>query len=152
MSVLMVGIGGLVGYPNREQCNDGGNQIERGVSCFGEDSQATGCNAYHHFENSNGHRSQHGVARDRTLFLAHGPRAVDGRRYRHIVIISVGWFAAKLHLWARSHFPTSDSSSEVCCQPRLAPLSVLGFLTSLNLSGGIIMVCRGAVCLLLGAL
>src|SRR5947207_13444607 len=122
MSVLMVGIGRLVGYTNREQCNDGGNQIEGGVSCFGEDSQATGCNAYHHFENRNGHRGQHGVARDRTLLLAHGPRAVDGRCSRHIGIISVGWFAAKCFCGPVFPSPTSDSSSEVCCEPRFAPL------------------------------
>src|SRR5882672_11398482 len=99
MSVLMVRIGGLVGYPNREQCNDGGNQIECRVGCFGENPQATGGNSYHDFENRNGHRGQHGVAGDRTLFLPHGARTVDGRRSSHIGIISVRWFAAKSLLW-----------------------------------------------------
>ena len=74
------------------------------MGCLGEDSKATGGNAYHHFENSNGHRRQHGVARDRTLFLAHGAWTVDGRSSRHIGIISVGWLAAKFVSWGSLSF------------------------------------------------
>src|ERR1700693_2340229 len=124
MSVLMVGVSRLVGYTNREQGDDGGDQIECGVGRLREDSQAAGCNADHYFKRSNGHRGQHGVAGDRTLFRAHGARTVDRRCSRHTGIISVRWFAAKLLLWAvltASH-PTPSKLREIRCKPSFAPL------------------------------
>src|SRR2546430_6446204 len=136
MSVLMIGVGGLVGYTNREQCNDGGNQIKCRVGRFGEDSQATRCDAYHYFESSDSHRRQHGVACDRTLFRAHGAWTVDGRRSRHTGIISVRWFAAKSLLWAvlTAPHPTPSKLREITCKPSFAPLCARIFLTPFELT------------------
>src|SRR6266550_599850 len=136
MSVLMVGVGRLVGHLNREKCNDGGNQIESGVGCLGKDSQATGCNAYDYFESSDGHCGQHGMTRDRTLFRAHGAWTVDGRRCRHTCIISVRWFAAKLLPWAvltASHL-TPSKLREIRCKSSFAPLCARIFLTLFELT------------------
>src|SRR6266478_2326111 len=136
MSVLVVGIGRLVGYANREQRNDGGDQVECGVGRLGEDSQAAGCNAYHHFEDSDGHRRQHGVACNRTLLRAHRARTVDRRCSSHTGIISVGWFAAKLLLWASGSrvLHLRIRAKRIAHKPSLAPLCARIFLTPFELT------------------
>ena len=83
MSVLMVGVGRLVGDSNRHQRDDCRDQIEHGVQGFGEYAQAAGGHAHHNLQSGNGQRRQHGVPCYVALFRAHGLRTVDDGRSGH---------------------------------------------------------------------
>ena len=86
--VLVIGVGRLVGNPDRHQRDDGGDQIERGVQGFRKNAQAAGGDAHHNFQSGDGERRQNGVSRHRALFGAHGVRTVDRWRSRHSGIIA----------------------------------------------------------------
>ena len=89
VAVLVIGVGGLVGNPNRHQRDDGGDQIESGMQSFRKNAQAAGGNAHHNFQRGDGERRQHGVPRHGALFGAHGLRTVNRGRSRHSGIIAM---------------------------------------------------------------
>ncbi len=88
VSVLVIGVGGLVGDSNRHQGDDRGDQIERGMQRFRKYAQAAGGDAHHNFQRGDGDRGQNGISRHRALFGAHRLRTVDRRRSRHSGIIA----------------------------------------------------------------
>ena len=50
VTVLMVGVGGLIGDPDRKKCQQRSDQIERGMRSFGKNAEAAGAEADHYFE------------------------------------------------------------------------------------------------------
>ena len=77
MTVLVVGIGRLVGNAYREKSNYGSNQVEPGVGGFGEDAQAAGGDAHNYLEQRDGDGRKDRVAGHGPLFRPHRVGAVD---------------------------------------------------------------------------
>jgi hypothetical protein len=74
VTVLMVGVGGLVGDAHREEGNGGGDQIEEGVRGLGQNTQAASGDADKNLEGGDGYGREHGVGGYGALFRAHGFR------------------------------------------------------------------------------
>jgi hypothetical protein len=85
---LMISIGGLIGDADREERDECCEQIKPGVRSFGKDSQAAGGEAHNQFQGSNGDCSEHRLACDSALFIAHRIRAVGRRGACHERIIA----------------------------------------------------------------
>src|SRR5947209_18455477 len=63
VSVLMIGVSGLIGDTDRKKSDDSGQQVEPGMGCFGNESQAASREANHDLERSHGDGGEHRVAR-----------------------------------------------------------------------------------------
>src|SRR5262249_55465891 len=72
VSVLVVGVGGLVGEAHGDQRNDCRDQIEAGMSGLRKETEAATRNADKDFERSHGHGCKHRIGGDRALFEVHG--------------------------------------------------------------------------------
>ena len=90
VTVLVIGVGRLVGDAHRHQGDDGGDQIKHGVQSFRKYAQAAGGYADDDFQSGDGERGQNGVSGHGALFGAHGLRTVNRGRSRHSGIIGTG--------------------------------------------------------------
>ena len=89
VTVLMIGVGGLVGNTDGEKCQDGGDQVEPGVRGFGENAQAAGGDSHDNFQPGNHHRGQTEVpAAERFSARINSGDGTAGSR--HAGIIAVG--------------------------------------------------------------
>ena len=57
VTVLVLGVGGLIGNADGEECQNGGDQVESGVRGFGQDAQAAGRDSDHNLQPGNYNRS-----------------------------------------------------------------------------------------------
>ena len=88
MTVLVVGVGGLVGDSDGEIGEQRGDQIESGVCGFGEDSEAACGDADNDFSRGDEERGNDRVSSDCAFFGAHGVGRIEGRRPGHDGIIA----------------------------------------------------------------
>ena len=101
VTVLVIGIGRLVGNTDREIGDDGGDEVESRVGRFGKNSQAAGSDADHDFESGDGDGGEDGVAGDSPFVLAHVFGRVGDGGIRHVGIIAAHCDASKDESWAR---------------------------------------------------
>ena len=99
VTVLVIGIGRLVGNTDREIGDDGGDEVESRVGRFGKNSQAAGGDADHNFESGDGDSGEDGVAGDSPLVLAHVFGRVGDGGIRHVGIIAAQCGASKDESW-----------------------------------------------------
>ena len=71
VTVLVIGIGRLVGDANRKVGDGRGHQVEAGVRGFGQNAQAAGRHADHHLQHGDGDRGIDGIQGDRLLLALH---------------------------------------------------------------------------------
>ncbi len=105
VTILVVGIGGLVGNPHRKQRDDGGDQVESRVCGFRENSQAAGADSDHHLQRGDRRGRQHGVERHPALLAPHlaGAGLEVGRHH-----LPAFYACGAKHYWHAS----------TACQPR----------------------------------
>jgi len=84
----VVGVSRFVRNSDRKVSEQGGNQIQRGVCRFGEDSETTRSNADNDFSARNKDGGRDGISSHRALLGAHGIGRVKGRRPGHDGIIA----------------------------------------------------------------
>jgi hypothetical protein len=72
VAVLVIGIGGHVAHPHREQGDEGSHQVEAGVQRFGENAEASGRKAHDNLEGRDQPGGKNGVARNSAFVRAHG--------------------------------------------------------------------------------
>src|SRR5258708_40361503 len=74
VTILMIGVGGLVGDAYGQQCNDSGDQIEERVGGLRQNSEAAGGDADNNLERGDGHRRQHRTGGYGALLRPHSLR------------------------------------------------------------------------------
>ena len=77
MTVLVLGVGRLVGDANREVGHRRGHQIEAGVRRLGQNAQAAGGDPDHYLHQGDGDGSKNGIQSDRLLLALHASGSAD---------------------------------------------------------------------------
>src|SRR5215469_16045353 len=99
MTVLMVGIGRLIGNAHGKQRDRGRNEIQPGMSRFRQNAQASGTYAHNHLERGDGKRRHDRAGCHGTLLGSHGFEAKllakSCWRAPHVAIISFAASSAK---------------------------------------------------------
>ena len=88
MAVLVIGVRGLIGDPDREECQDRRDKVEPGMRGLGKNAQAAGGYSHNDLQAGDDDCGQNRVPRRCTFFRAHQFRRRNGRATRHAGIIA----------------------------------------------------------------